>query len=183
MILIERAIPDNADELSRISLESKSHWGYPSEWMAAWTDALRIDRDQIVAHATFVARRDNELIGFYLLRIDGEKALLEHLWVRPNQIGRGLGRLLFVHAVEQARTRGAKFIEIESDPNAEGFYRRLGAQRVGTVNATVVDFPREVPVLRFQLDQISFDPIKMDGTSVSSGNGGRIKPHKSACKE
>lgn len=183
MILIERAIPDKAEELSRISFESKSHWGYPSEWMAAWTEALRIDRDQIATHATFVARQDNELLGFYLLQNDGEKAVLEHLWVRPSQIGKGLGRLLFVHAVEQARTRGAKFIEIESDPNAEGFYHRQGARRVGTVNATVAGCPREVPVLRFQLDQISFAQIETDGTSLSSGNGGRIKPHKSACKE
>jgi hypothetical protein len=90
------------------------------------------------------------------------------------------------NVVEQARGLGAKFIEIESNPNAEGFYRGQGAERVGTVHATVVDCPREIPVLRFQIDQIGFDPIKMDGTGFSSRNGGRtvrIKPHKSACKE
>ena len=166
MILIERAIPENAGELSQIAFEAKSHWGYPSEWMVAWSGALHIDPDQIVAHPAFVARQDNETVGFYLLRTDREKALLEHLWIRPNRIGKGIGRLLFVHAVEQARGLGAKFIDIESDPNAEGFYSRLGALRVGTVHTTVADCPREIPVLRYQLDRLAFGPVKMDGAGL-----------------
>ncbi len=31
----------------------------------------------------------------------------------------------------EAASRGAESVEIEADPNAEGFYLRMGARRVG----------------------------------------------------
>jgi GNAT superfamily N-acetyltransferase len=52
---------------------------------------------------------------------------LEHLWVSPEHIGTGIGRALFDHAVRRAAALGATTLSIEADPNAEGFYRRMGA--------------------------------------------------------
>jgi GNAT superfamily N-acetyltransferase len=152
MIRIERAIPGHAGELSRIAFASKKHWGYPAGWMEAWSDALRIDPEQIAFNPTYAAVRDEEIVGFYLLRTGKESAVLEHLWIRPDQIGEGIGRRLFEHAVEQARVLGAKFIEIESDPNAEGFYCRLGAQRIRTVHGSVAGCVREIPVLHYDVN-------------------------------
>jgi GNAT superfamily N-acetyltransferase len=48
-------------------------------------------------------------------------------------MGRGLGRRLFQAAVLHARSLGARELEITSDPNAEAFYLRHGARRVGEV--------------------------------------------------
>ena len=62
----------------------------------------------------------------------GERMDLLHLWVLPEAMRRGVGRSLFSHALERARNLGFRELEIESDPNAEGFYQRMGAQRVGT---------------------------------------------------
>jgi predicted N-acetyltransferase YhbS len=56
---------------------------------------------------------------------------LEHLWVLPAWIGTGLGRRLFVRAMRRAHELGARTVTIESDPNAEGFYRKMGARRAG----------------------------------------------------
>jgi hypothetical protein len=33
--------------------------------------------------------------------------------------------------MDRAASRGAKHVEIEADPNAEGFYLRMGARRAG----------------------------------------------------
>jgi GNAT superfamily N-acetyltransferase len=152
MIRIERAICDQAGELSRIAFESKKHWGYPADWMEAWSDALRIDPEQIAFNPTYAALRDEAILGFYLLRTGNESAVLEHLWIRPDQMGEGIGRRLFEHAIEQARVLGVKLIEIESDPNAEGFYCRLGAKRIRTVSGTVAGCAREIPVLHYDLN-------------------------------
>lgn len=47
---------------------------------------------------------------------------------------RGLhGRLLLQWAVETARQYGAGRIEIDADPDAAGFYERMGARQTGTV--------------------------------------------------
>jgi len=55
------------------------------------------------------------------------------MWVTPTAIGSGLGRMLWSHAVETARANGYTAFSIESDPNAEGFYLRHGAKRVGEI--------------------------------------------------
>jgi GNAT superfamily N-acetyltransferase len=56
---------------------------------------------------------------------------LEHMWVTPQHIGTGVGKLLFDHAVLTARLLGGFELTVVSDPHAEGFYLRMGARRVG----------------------------------------------------
>jgi ribosomal protein S18 acetylase RimI-like enzyme len=77
---------------------------------------------------------------------------LLHLWVMPEMMGRGIGRSLFCHAVERSILSGVRELEIESDPNAEGFYQRLGARRVGSNITQVQGRRRELPVLIYEID-------------------------------
>ena len=72
----------------------------------------------------------------------GERMDLLHLWVLPEAMGRGAGRSLFSHAIERTRHLGFRELEIESDPNAEGFYRRIGAHRVGTSSRACLETTR-----------------------------------------
>ncbi|MGH8733407.1 MAG: D-glycero-beta-D-manno-heptose 1,7-bisphosphate 7-phosphatase [Burkholderiales bacterium] len=51
--------------------------------------------------------------------------------------------------LEAARAAGARRIEIASDPNAIGFYRKLGARRVGDVPSKPRG--RRLPLLRLSL--------------------------------
>ena len=74
------------------------------------------------------------------------------MWVLPQHMGRGIGRGLFSHAVGRARKLNFNAIEIESDPNAEGFYLRMGAQRVGSRDSEIDQVKRELPILVFRLD-------------------------------
>ena len=67
-------------------------------------------------------------------------------------MGRGVGRSLFLHALERTRALGFRALEIESDPNAEGFYLRLGAHRVGVNVHRVEQHQRELPVLIYEID-------------------------------
>ena len=49
-------------------------------------------------------------------------------------VGRGIGRRLFRCAAEHARATGARTLEWEAEPNALGFYEKMGARhlRAGT---------------------------------------------------
>lgn len=76
---------------------------------------------------------------------------LEHLWVSPELIGTGVGRKLFAHAVDEAIYLNAKSIDIESDPNAEEFYKRMGAKRIGENVTQVEETKRILPRLRVDL--------------------------------
>jgi Predicted acetyltransferase len=72
---------------------------------------------------------------------------MEHLWVLPNAMGQGVGRALFTHAVQRAKAFGVEAIEIECDPNAEGFYERMGATRIGGNVTKMERQQRILPVL------------------------------------
>jgi ribosomal protein S18 acetylase RimI-like enzyme len=90
-------------------------------------------------------------VGFYALVGEGREIELEHLWVLPEHMGTGVGRALFDHAVRRAASLGAEVLGIESDPNAEGFYRRMGATRVGEINYRIDGQNRTLPLLLMEV--------------------------------
>jgi GNAT superfamily N-acetyltransferase len=144
---IHRAKPGDAATLTEIAFAAKRHWGYPEVWIQSWGEALTIKPELIARNETYVACLNGQTVGFYALVNRNDRASLEHLWVLPSAMGQGIGRALFNHAVERAKVLGVEAIEIESDPNAENFYERMGARRV-SVNVTEVDGqPRALPVL------------------------------------
>ena len=66
-------------------------------------------------------------------------------------IGTGLGRKLFGHAMRRAQELGAGTVTIEADPNAEGFYRRMGARRAGENVYELEGGERALPVMVVEL--------------------------------
>jgi GNAT superfamily N-acetyltransferase len=152
---IARAQPDDAVLLTDIAFAAKRHWGYPEKWMESWRDALTVQPEFIAHHETYAAILDGRTVGFYALGRRDDRLELLHLWVLPNAMGQGVGRSLFLHCLERARALGCRKLEIESDPNAEGFYQHMGAQRVG-VNIKELDSQRrELPVLIFEIHPVA----------------------------
>lgn len=151
--IIRRATAADAPALTEIAHQAKRHWGYPERWIEIWKDALTITTDFISNHEVHVACVDGKIAGFFAVVIANDKACLEHLWVLPEHIGTGLGKVLFKHAAGAAATTGASAMEIESDPNAEGFYKRMGSTRVGEVVSEVEGVKRVLPLLTFDLSQ------------------------------
>jgi GNAT superfamily N-acetyltransferase len=92
-----------------------------------------------------------EPFGFYALTGTGRELELEHLWVSPAWIGTGAGRLLFEHATDLAASRGASSVKIEADPNAEGFYLRMGAKRTGQNVYEIEGHRRALPLMAVEL--------------------------------
>ncbi len=144
---IFRAEPDDADALTRIAIAAKRYWGYPERWIEQWQEALTITPGFITDNEVYAAVFEEEMGGFYALVERGSKVELEHLWVSPEHIGAGIGRALFDHAVRRAAALGATTLSIEADPNAEGFYRRMGARRVGENIYEIEGHRRELPLL------------------------------------
>ena len=99
----------------------------------------------------YAAISGGEPIGFYALTGEGRELELHHLWVLPAWIGSGIGRLLFEHAMDRSASRGASIVEIEADPNAEGFYVRMGARLVGENVYDMEGERRALPLLQVEL--------------------------------
>jgi GNAT superfamily N-acetyltransferase len=135
--LIRRARAGEADTLGALALRSKAHWGYDPAFLEKAAADMAITSALLEGAAAFVAERGGVAVGFYILCVEDGAACLRDLWVEPSAIGTGLGKLLWDHMVEEARRLGYRAVRIESDPNAEGFYVRMGARRVGQVPSPV----------------------------------------------
>ena len=150
---IRAALDFEAPLLTAVARASKASWGYPEAWLHEWRDELHLTPEYIEAHRVLVAEAGGALVGMVALEEDGEEAELAHLWVLPGQQGQGVGRALVERALELARYGGHGSVRVESDPNAEPFYLRLGAERIGEVPAPVGEARRRsLPLLRIALD-------------------------------
>ena len=148
---IRRARPDEAPALSALALRSKAHWGYDAAFLEACREDLTLSAGAVGAGQVYLLEERGHPVGFYRLRARGDEATLADLFVEPGAIGRGYGRQLWEHAVATARRLGARRLVLQSEPHAEGFYRAMGAERIGEAPSTV--FPgRSLPLMHLALD-------------------------------
>jgi len=143
--MIRRSTPEEAATLTQIALDAKRYWGYPEHWVKHWESDLTISSDFIRDNHVYVADEDGEVRGFYALCVEDSKAELEHMWVTPECIGTGVGKELFLDAMERAATLDVRAVELSADPNAAGFYRRMGAMQIGEINSTIDGQVRKLP--------------------------------------
>jgi GNAT superfamily N-acetyltransferase len=141
---IRAAYDNEATELSAVAYESKAYWAYSASQLAAWRDDLTISPDTIASSLVYVAEIDATIAGFYVLQSSTENWILEHFWVLPSYIGRGVGRALLAHATGVAADGGAQAISIDADPHAEEFYAGFGARRIAVIPAPLQDAPDRV---------------------------------------
>jgi predicted N-acetyltransferase YhbS len=150
---VRRAAAGDAGALGRIAFAAKGHWGYPERWMERWREDLEVSPGFVRDNEVYVAVSGEEAVGFYALVGEGRALDLEHLWVVPAWIGTGLGRTLFEHAMRRATELGARSVVIESDPNAEGFYGKMGARRTGENVYELEGRERVLPVMVVELPE------------------------------
>lgn len=153
-IFIKIAKPDDADALTKIAFAAKAYWGYDAEFMAACVDELRVTSailsDKNQSH--YVAVQDGTIIGFYgLEKLSATEFELDSLFVRPELIGKGIGRRLMKHAKQIAQQMGCKIMTIQSEPNAEAFYQAAGGKTVGQKASDSIA-GRYLPMLEIRFD-------------------------------
>ena len=149
-IVIEKPKPEDAEELTKVSIASKKHWGYPDRWFDLWKDELLITPESIRSREFYVGRNGKEVVFIYSVRhISEKKYELEDCWVAPQYIGKGYGRVLFRHLESTLKSSDCRKLVIVSDPNAEGFYLRMGAIRVGEKASKLKG--RVLPILEYEI--------------------------------
>ena len=145
------AKPEQAAALTQIALSAKAHWGYPERWMELWKPQLTFEPGYFEENESWVAEIDQVPIAFYtLLEKDGE-AWLDNLFVSPKFIGKGVGKRLFFHARELSRQRGFENLRLEADPNAAGFYEKMGMKKIGEQRSEIEGQLRILPILEIRL--------------------------------
>jgi GNAT superfamily N-acetyltransferase len=136
--VVRAALPSEAATLTALAIRSKAHWGYDAAFMERAAADLEITPEVIEGATAFVVESGTEVVGFYVLAVADGLPMLRDLWVEPVAIGTGVGSRLWMHMLGQARRLGYPTVRIQSEPNAEGFYVKMGARRVGSVESSVV---------------------------------------------
>jgi GNAT superfamily N-acetyltransferase len=129
---IRPADPREAAALTALGLKSKAHWGYDAAFMAACVAELTVLPEHVARNEVWLAE-DGTPAGFYeLIDQGGGAGEVRMFFVEPARIGTGLGAVLWDHMESRARARGLDRLGLDADPNARGFYQRMGCEVTGT---------------------------------------------------
>jgi GNAT superfamily N-acetyltransferase len=149
VVIVRAGTERDFARLREIAVEAKAHWGYDRGLVEDWATRGDFEPGSLQAREVYVAEADGEPVGWASLIPRGKVGWLEDLWIDPPWIGRGAGRLLFEHVADRARELGARRLEWEAEPNASGFYERMGATYVR--DSEVTEWGRVLDVLGVEL--------------------------------
>lgn len=144
-MLIRSAKVQDCHLLSNLAYKSKAYWGYTEDFLQQCKDDLTVTKEYIEKNPVYVMESDNKIVAFYSFTIHKKK--LDTLFIDPDYIGKGLGRMIWDHLLTKAKELGISEFTLDSDPNAEGFYLKMGAKNIGFTPSTV--FPdRHLPLMK-----------------------------------
>lgn len=123
---ISIALPEDCTALSQIAFAAKSFWGYPEAWLKLWLPDLTVSPEFISRHHSWKITKEDQPIGFTIISSSSDGFFeIEHCWISPDYIGKGLGTKLLTQVLSQSRYQGKRF-GVLADPNAVPFYQKIG---------------------------------------------------------
>ena len=129
--------------LEDLQRRSSMHEPMYREQLAAHPDAIELPAEQITAGLVRVAERQGVIVGFAVLFEASEGACeLDGLFVEPDAMRGGIGRVLVQDAVRIARDRGATRIDVVANPQALAFYEAVGFTTTGATQTRFGPAPR-----------------------------------------
>jgi GNAT superfamily N-acetyltransferase len=130
---MREAKPEEQRELTRLCVRATIHTGYDEAFIDR-VPALTITLPLITTGCVqVVQRKSGEIVGVVVVTTTTLQgiALLYGLFVDPLSWRLGIGRMLFEAATIRAKALRAGALMIYAEPSAEGFYKRMGAIRIG----------------------------------------------------
>jgi GNAT superfamily N-acetyltransferase len=149
-VLIRRARPGEGARLRDIAIAAKAYWGYDLDRVVEWANGGDYSDEALRTREVYVAELEGGAVAWAaLICKTKDDSWLDDLWVEPAAIGRGVGTALFRYVAERAKELGATRLVWEAEPNAVGFYEKLGARPTGYENLS--SWGRRIPVLELDL--------------------------------
>jgi GNAT superfamily N-acetyltransferase len=113
--------------LEELQFRASIHSTRYADLLRAHPDAIEVPPWQFEQSLARVAEDGDGVVGFAVLLppVDGA-CELDAIFVEPDRMRTGIGRLLIDDAVARARRWGANRIEVVANPDAVEFYERVG---------------------------------------------------------
>src|SRR5438093_5395228 len=130
-----RFIPAREESLARINdliVHSKAYWSWPADYLRKALPRHKIEPSYLLSNQCFeVLDENDQLAAFLAVAISDARVVLDNLWVRPDLIGKGVGRRACDHVFRLAREYDWTELWVIPDAPAEGFYKKMGFSDTG----------------------------------------------------
>lgn len=147
---IEKAQNIDSNDLTELTIRSKSHWGYSAEQINKWKDDLTIYSEYIDQNEVYKLLNEDQLIGYYsYLRIEDKIVKLDNIFLEPDFIGKGLGKVMMNHFIKKVKEKGYETITLDAEPNTEKFYQNLGFKVIGRLESSIPN--RFLPIMKLEI--------------------------------
>jgi N-acetylglutamate synthase-like GNAT family acetyltransferase len=147
---IIKAISSDAEFLTDLTFKSKAYWNYSKKQLEHWKDELTISEDYIINNTVYKLTFNKVIVGYYSFIDERSDCIkLDNLFIHPNYIGKGLGKLLLEHCIVNAKEKNINLITLDSDPNAKQFYLNADFKVVGELKSSIKD--RFLPIMELQI--------------------------------
>lgn len=134
--------------LTEITKTSKAYWGYSDEQIENWSELLTITKIYIETTNVYKLLDNDLIVGYYsYIYLNKKEVRLDNLFILPNYIGTGLGKLLMGNFLDRIKNTETERIILDSEPNAEKFYAYFGFKKVGQIETSIKD--RYLPIMEF----------------------------------
>jgi ribosomal protein S18 acetylase RimI-like enzyme len=143
-ISIRDARPEEARALEALQRRSSDVWEEYRAQLAAHPDAIAPPHLAIAERRVRVATDGSgSILGFsVVLPLENDRCELDDLFVEPELMRQGIGRALVHDLIERAHAEGARHVDVIANPNALGFYTRLGFEVSGLESTRFGSAPR-----------------------------------------
>jgi len=150
MLKIVKANPEDDKILTEITKKSKAHWGYSDEQIEKWSQDLTITKDYIKKSEVYKLSLNDKIIAYYsYLNINENIVKLDNLFVVPEEMGIGYGKMLMNDCINKTKKEKTAKIILEADPNAEKFYEGFGFLKISQIETSIKN--RFLPVMELKL--------------------------------
>jgi len=158
---IFNAVPMDSLYLTEIAFAAKKFWKYPNEYIEKWKDELTITENYISNNIVRCIKINNKIIGFYsIINLADdfkfssgfmEKGFwLDHMFIFPEFHKNGIGKIFFKDINNLIQNKKIVLpLRIFVDPNATGFYDKIGAKEYRVSGSSIPG--RNIPVYLYQI--------------------------------
>jgi GNAT superfamily N-acetyltransferase len=128
-VTLRRAIPADTASLRALMATSNGYERPAARAMiVAYAETWSVPEGP---HEVWLVEDGGAIMGFFALIPHGADLELDLFFTANDAQGTGVGRRLFAAMEDRARALGSSCVIISSNPEAAGFYRRMGAVDVG----------------------------------------------------
>lgn len=142
---------DDLEAINSLMRRSKAYWGYDEAFMSKFMQLFQmtsdyLEKDQVRLFYEADGSQYGMSIGFYSFSLNAESDYeLDNFFIDPGYIGKGFGKKMWHHVVDDLKVCGTKKFVLWSDPGAEDFYKKMGCTKIGVKESFMM--PDRYPVI------------------------------------